>query len=160
MKTECTFLNQVASWITMTENTFINTKKLDVKAKEEPQPQIRVLAEVVYGLSSRNCKGMGICKINAVQNAEQLFFDSPCGSSLAYLQVVDAGRIRVDFLKETINTVQFVERFADGFFLLEEPFSFSPSFTKKLTACGNSLVKGRYPVLFYPEFITIEFTQI
>lgn len=144
----------------MTKSAFINTKKIDTKPTEEIQAQIRILAEVVYGLSSRNCKGMGICKINALQNAEQFFSSSSGGSSLAYLQVLDAGGMRFDFLRNTINAVQWAERFADGFFLLEEPFSFSPAFAKKLTACRNSLVAGNYPILFYPEFITVEFAQL
>lgn len=143
----------------MTKNTLISTKKINIKPQEAAPAQTRILAEVVYGLSSRNCKGMGICKINAVQSAEQYLASSPCGSSLAYLQVMDEGVIRFDFLKNTISTTQFTERFADGAFCLEEAFFFAPPFVQTLSQCGAGLLKGNYPILIKEELIRIEFVQ-
>lgn len=143
----------------MTKNTLINTKKPNIKYREEILTQTRILAEVVYGLSSRNCKGLGICKINAVQSTEQYLTSSPCGSSLAYLQVLDETTIRFDFLKNTISTTQFTERFADGAFCLEETFAFTSSFAETLSHCGAGLLKGSYPIFIKEEFISIEFVQ-
>lgn len=143
----------------MTKNTLINTKKANIKPQQKILPQARILAEVVYGLSSRNCKGMGICKINAVQNPEQSLASGPCGSSLAYLQVLNETTIRFDFLKTTINTTQFTERFADGTFCLEEPFVFTSSFDQTLSHCGAGLLKGNYPILVIEELIRVDFVQ-
>lgn len=143
----------------MTKNTLINIKKVNIKPQQGILTQTRILAEVVYGLSSRNCKGLGICKINAVQNPEQYLASGSCGSSLAYLQVLDETTIRFDFLKTTISTHQYAERFADGAFCLEENFAFALSFAQTLSHCGTGLLKGNYPICIREELISIEFVQ-
>lgn len=141
----------------MTKHALIQRTGHDTKAEEPVQDSTQILVEVVYGLASRDCKGMGICKINAAQSIDPAQLNSSCNASLAYLQVLNAATIRFDFLKTSITAAQFAQRFASGSFLLEEPFYFSTAILSKLAPCGGRIPEGAYPILHRPEFISIDF---
>jgi hypothetical protein len=126
---------------------------------DEKGVQTRILAEVVYGLSSRNCKGMGICKINAVDAPDYRANNTPCGASLAYLQVINSSTIRFEFLKDSITAEQFALRFASGHFYLKEAFNFSNHLLNALETDKTSIAEGVYPIQDEPQFITIDFLQ-
>lgn len=129
------------------------------KIADKKEGQTQILAEVVYGLSSRNCKGMGICKINAVDAPDYQASSSPCGASLAYIQVLNSSTIRVEFLKDSITPEQYALRFANGYFCLEEAFDFPNQLLTALGTDSACLVKGDYPIQDEPQFITVDFLQ-
>lgn len=124
---------------------------------DEKGGQTQILAEVVYGLSSRNCKGMGICKINAVDSPDYQASNSPCGASLAYIQTLNSSTIRFEFFKDSITPEQYALRFASGYFCLEEAFCFSESLLTALGTSKLSIADGTYPIQDSAQFITIDF---
>ena len=126
---------------------------------DEKGVQTQILAEVVYGLSIRNCKGMGICKINALDAPDYQASNTPCGASLAYLQVLDSSTIRFEFLKDSITPEQYALRFASGYFCLEEAFDFSDELLTALKIDNPSIAKGVYWIEDEPQFITVDFLQ-
>ena len=126
---------------------------------DEKGVQTQILAEVVYGLSSRNCKGMGICKINAVDAPDYQASNTPCGASLAYLEVLDSSTIRFEFLKDSITPEQYALRFASGYFCLEEAFDFSDELLTTLKIDNPRIAKGVYRIEDGPQFITVDFLQ-
>jgi hypothetical protein len=112
----------------------------------------------VYGLISRDCKGMGICKINVVKLENHQPSTSGCGSSLAYL-TLEKAVLSLDFLRETISKEQFALRFAEGNFYLEEPF-FLPSELAALLGLSKAcLAEGKHPIRYSEDYISIEFSQ-
>lgn len=141
----------------MTTRTSIHAMDRGTRIVDEKGVQTRILAEVIYGLSSRNCKGMGICKINAVDAPDDQASNTPCGASLAYLQVLNASTIRFEFLKDSITAEQYALRFASGYFYLEEAFNFSNQLLNALEIDKISIAKGIYPIQDRPEFNTIDF---
>lgn len=141
----------------MTKHTTLHTMDFASKIIEEEAVQTQILAEVVYGLSSRNCKGMGICKINAVGSPDYQASNTPCGASLAYLQVLNSSTIRFEFLKDSITPEQYTLRFASGYFCLEEDFSFSDQLLDVLEAKNVNIAEGVYPIQDSAHFVTIDF---
>lgn len=141
----------------MTKRTLIHTFDYAPLIIDEKVVHPKILAEVVYGLSSRNCKGMGICKINAVDAPEYETSSTPCGASLAYLQVLNPSTIRFEFLKQSITPEQYALRFASGYFCLEEAFSFSANLLNGLKTNNTGITEGTYPIRDSAQFITIDF---
>ena len=143
----------------MTKHISIQTMDCGSRIVDENVVQTRILVEVVYGLSSRNCKGLGICKINAVDSTDYQASSTPCGASLAYLQVLNSSTIRFEFLKNSITPEQYALRFASGYFCLEEAFSFSDQLLTTLETDNASIAKGVYRIEDRSEFITVDFLQ-
>ena len=141
----------------MTKHTSMHTIDRGSKIIDGKGGQTQILAEVVYGLISRNCKGMGICKINPVDSPDYQASNTPCGASLAYLQVLNSSTIRFEFLKDSITPEQYALRFAGGYFCLEEAFSFSESLLTALGTSKLSIADGTYPIQESTQLITIDF---
>ncbi len=135
----------------------MQTINYDARIVDKKKVQTQILAEVVYGLSSRNCKGMGICKINAVDSPDYQASSSPCGASLAYIQMLNSSTIRFEFLKDSITPEQYALRFASGYFCLEEAHCFSDHLSTALGISIESIPEGTYPIQDGPQFITIDF---
>ncbi|MDX2071180.1 MAG: hypothetical protein SFV55_22310 [Haliscomenobacter sp.] len=143
----------------MTKRTSIQAIDSGSRIADRKGPQTRILAEVVYGLSSRDCKGMGICKINAVDSPDYQAGKAPCGASLAYLQVVNSSTIRFTFLKSSIMPEQYALRFAGGYFCLEEAFAFSDHLSTALETTNICIPEGVYPIQDGEQFIIVDFLQ-
>lgn len=143
----------------MTKYTSIQTINCGSIIVDEKVVQTQILAEVVYGLSSRNCKGMGICKINAVDTPDYQASSSPCGASLAYIQVLNSSTIRFEFLKDSVTSEQYALRFANGYFCLDEAFCLSNQLLDALETDKTSIAEGVYPIQDGPQIITIDFFQ-
>jgi len=119
-----------------------------------------ILVQVVYGLISRNCRGMGICKLNGVKSVdEQAESDTHCESSLAYLEApAGTQKLSLHFLKETISAMQAKMRFEQGYFELAEPYEVPVELANR---CGREMIllaAGHYPISHTDQYITVEFT--
>lgn len=141
----------------MTKRTLMHTIDYIPKIVAEKVVHPKILVEVVYGLSSRNCKGMGICKINAVDAPDYQASNTPCSASSAYLQVLNSSTIRFEFLKQSITPEQYTLRFASGYFCLEEAFCFSDQLLMVLGTGNLSIAEGVYPIQDSAQFITVDF---
>lgn len=144
----------------MTKRTIIHPNDYAPKIVDGKIVHPKILAEVVYGLVSRDCKGMGICKINAVNAPDYQASSTPCGASLAYLQVLDPSTIRFEFLKHSITPEQYALRFAGGYFCLEEAFCFSDQFLMALGTSDLSIAEGNYPIQDNAQFTTVDFFSL
>lgn len=119
-----------------------------------------ILVEVVYGLINRDCRGMGICKLNALESKDALRENSACGSSLAYLEVyADGQKVSLSFLKETISARQLEMRFAEGYFELAEPFKVPPALAQSCGREAISLAAGKYPISHTDQYIVVDFGE-
>jgi hypothetical protein len=123
-----------------------------------PATQNQVLAEVVYGLVSRDCKGMGICKIKILNWPDHQAERSQCGSSLAWIRSTGEKTLCFDFLRQTINPQQYARRFASGSFLIEEPFSYPKALLAALGSSASEIPDGNYALIHSVFFISVEFT--
>jgi hypothetical protein len=119
-----------------------------------------ILVEVVYGLVSRDCRGMGICKLNAVESKDAPRENSACGSSLAYLEVhADGQKVSLNFLKETISAPQIEMRFGNGHFELAELFEAPQPLAQRCGREAISLAAGKYPISHTDQYIVVDFGE-
>ncbi len=86
-----------------------------------PKPGF-LLLEVVYGLVSRDCRGMGICKIIKASSSLVGTTANPYGSSMAWGGIGEEGRFELLVLRDTVSEEQWARRFANGKFVTEEAF--------------------------------------
>lgn len=86
-----------------------------------PKPGF-LLLEVVYGLVSRDCRGMGICKLIKASSSLSGTTANPCGSSIAWGGIGEAGKFELLVLRNTVSEEQWDRRFASGKFVVEEAF--------------------------------------
>lgn len=112
-----------------------------------------LLVEVVYGLTSRDCRGMGICKIIAASPTLLNTATNPCGSSIAWAGMDDTWRFQLYVLRQTINTQQWVRRFAEGYFLMEEAFEVQGELFGQVIR----IEAGRYTILEEGSYLRICF---
>ncbi|MDX2070905.1 MAG: hypothetical protein SFV55_20920 [Haliscomenobacter sp.] len=117
-----------------------------------PKPGF-LLLEVVYGLVSRDCRGMGICKF--IKASSSLFNTTanPCGSSIAWGGIGENGKFELLILRNTVSEEQWERRFASGKFVVEEAFQVP----EELFAAGIELKVGSYPVEVVGEYLRISF---
>jgi len=117
----------------------------------------KLLVEVVYGLINRDCRGMGICKINHATETElRSTTNTICGSSFAYLQLEKENLIRLRFLRSTISAGQYARRFQGGYFLLEEPYVFTEEWRTFLNVDEVHLEAGAYLVQFSEAYLQVD----
>lgn len=115
------------------------------------------LVEVVYGLINRDCRGMGICKINRASGADlSSTTNTICGSSFAYLQLEKEDQVQLRFLRSTISVGQYARRFQGGYFLLEEPYVFTDEWCTFLNVDEVQLEAGAYLVQFSEAYLQVD----
>ena len=117
-----------------------------------PKPGF-LLLEVVYGLASRDCRGMGICKFIKASSSLLSTTGNPCGSSIAWGGIGEYGKFELLVLRNTVSEEQWDRRFASEKFVVEEVFQVP----EELFAAGIELKVGSYPVEIAGEYLRISF---
>lgn len=117
-----------------------------------PKPGF-LLLEVVYGLASRDCRGMGICKFIKASSSLLSTTGNPCGSSIAWGGIGEDGKFELLVLRNTVSEEQWDRRFASEKFVVEEVFQVP----EELFAAGIELKVGSYPVEVAGEYLRISF---
>lgn len=116
-----------------------------------------ILVEIVYGLINRDCKGMGICKINHTTQADlNSTTRNVCASSYAYLQVESPTIVRLWFLRNSISVCQYEHRFQRGYFLLEEPYVFTEEWRALLDLEQAIIDVGIYPIQTSEAYLQVD----
>lgn len=140
----------------MTKPIHLPCSQQSVRLTNSPKAP-KLLVEIVYGLINRDCRGMGICKINhATENDLSSTANTICGSSFAYLHLEQENLIRLRFLRSTISAGQYARRFQGGYFLLEEPYVFTAEWSTFLNVDEVQLEAGAYPVQFSEAYLQID----
>ena len=117
-----------------------------------PKPGFLIL-EVVYGLTSRDCRGMGICKIIKASSSLWSTTTNPCGSCIAWGGIGEEDKFELLVLRNTVSAEQWDRRFARGKFVVEEAFQVP----EEVFAAGIELKLGSYPVEVVGEYLRISF---
>ncbi|AEE54559.1 hypothetical protein [Haliscomenobacter hydrossis] len=112
-----------------------------------------LLVEIVYGLVSRDCRGMGICKLRPVSPTLALSSTSPCGSSIAWAGMGKQGSFELLVLRNTVSEEQWERRFTGGRFVMEEAFGLP----EELLGQSREIQAGSYPVEVKENYLRILF---
>jgi hypothetical protein len=119
-----------------------------------PQAQSNGLpVEIIYGLPSRNCRGMGICQVKLQENANTL---SPCKcSSLALVRVTARGALELRIFRHSLDPLQYQAHFQNLEFVLEETKVLESSVCEALKIGPTELLAGKYPVQESQEYLQV-----
>ena len=140
----------------MTKTSYFNPLEPIIRHLLAQQASHHILTEVVYGLVSRDCKGMGICKIKLIDSPNHRLEPSPCGSSLALIHSKGNGQLHVNFVRSSISRQQYRLRFSKGYFELEGTYCFSSTLVAALDHSSEGMLKGKYPITWNDQFAAIE----
>ena len=112
-----------------------------------------LLVQIVYGLVSRDCRGMGICKLRPVSPTLAHGSTSPCGSSIAWAGMGEQGSFELLVLRNTVSEEQWERRFAGDRFVMEEAFGVPT----ELFGQSREIKAGSYPVEAIGNYLRICF---
>lgn len=106
------------------------------------QPELSLQAEVVLGVLSKDCRGLGICKIVPTNTLTR-----KCSVTTARLEKLSDERLRFSFDAGSICKVLLCRQFLRGKFTMEEDFTLPEFVLTGLELERNVISRGDYPVL-------------
>lgn len=137
----------------------INKLEEDMKSKSTNyNQQIKTLwttkhvkAEVVFGSPKHRCQGVGICKVMP------LFSTQETRRPIAYISTIPNGKIKFEFLKDSLNQDMLETHFKDMLFIVVDEFHFSEVMLKRINREALSIASGMYSIKETEHFYTIIF---
>ena len=108
----------------------------------KPTIKAQFLAEVQFGMPSKNCANYGICRLvplgtNPIEDLCTLCKKIKC---LGIITVFKHKHIEMDFLKKDISAALYKKYFAKKTFLIQEDFLYQEPL------CEIAITKGNYPI--------------
>ncbi|KAA3631575.1 MAG: hypothetical protein DWQ02_16255 [Bacteroidetes bacterium] len=116
-----------------------------------------IRTEVRFGMSSRNCSGLGICSVEATSRT--LSMTASCDSAIAYLTYESFGQLCFYFLKATVCLKAEKKFFRRGLFVINETFEVPASIVQSFDMNNQFVRKGKYPVVETEKFWRVNFNQ-
>jgi len=139
------------------------TKFIDSKTQTRPididflnlSTSNRLLAKVNLGSPSKNCLGVGICKIDLLSIRTTGTSFSPC-SAIAMIKKHRDDRLAICFRKDSLSSRNMKTHFHDDTFLVEESYVLPISLVRSLN-CQPIIHQGFYRVEECKEFLSVYF---
>ncbi len=125
--------------------------------------KFQFIADVEFGVPSRNCRNFGICRINPTKNSKSLSsqtIDDQCKGCKkdkhvkSVISIMNNDVVEISFLKFYINELDYYNHFNTGKFIVEEDFDFS---MEGKPTISFKIKKGLYSVKLNETFITVVF---
>ncbi|MEM9887057.1 MAG: hypothetical protein AAF849_14275 [Bacteroidota bacterium] len=110
-----------------------------------------VKTEVIFGSPKNRCRGVGICKVMTLSAIQET------NRPIAYLSVNKGGRVKFDFLKETITEAMLKMHFKDDLFVVVDEFQFTDILLKRLDRKALRIANGIYEVKQTERFLSVVF---
>lgn len=107
-----------------------------------PDIKSQFIAEVEFGMPSKQCRNFGICRITPI-GGEKPLQDFSNSQAVAIVTIFDQHIIELDFLRCTINATDYRMFFSKGSFLVEEDYDHSK---RSGTPNQFTVLKGQYMV--------------
>jgi hypothetical protein len=109
--------------------------------------------EIIYGLPSRNCRGMGICQVKLMEDESQ---QAQCQcSSIAFARITTNTQLELNIIRSSVDLQQFQARFQNLEFIVDEPKALESRVCEALKVGPLELLAGKYPVQASDEFLQI-----
>ena len=110
------------------------------------------VAEVEFGIPSKNCKNFGICRIHPIGSTQNL---CTCSHSGVFAVItVYSDYAELDFLRHSISPESYSKYFSSGKFLVQEDFEYSEMENERT---HFSICKGEYYVVENNSMIKVLF---
>lgn len=123
-------------------------------------PDIKLRAEVIFGISSQGCRGTGICKLTTLSGfdkKEKNRIILPCKKALVEITKSSTGKLHFQFEKNTLCKNIQAKNFQSGYFFIQEDFPLPILFQKQLQSFGKIIYSGFYPVIETKDCFTVIF---
>jgi hypothetical protein len=111
-----------------------------------------VRSEVIFGSPKNRCKGTGICKVLTLSAGKQ-----PT-RTLTYVTLEGNGKLRFDFVKESMTDELMNFHFHNHRFMVTDTFEFSKPILKALEVEKLSIPPGFYDVSESGQFLSVYFS--
>ena len=115
-----------------------------------------ILAKVNLGSPSKNCLGVGICKIDLLLSIQQKDFSSSSCSTIASIKKNRDGRLTFRFRKDNLPARIIETHFHGHTFLVEERYVLPTALVRSLQ-CQSIIQQGIYKVEECSEFLCVDF---
>lgn len=129
------------------------------RSEVEFASNLKLAAEVVFGVSSQGCRGAGICKLTTLSNSEEHHkLMSPCKKAIVLIsRSVKGNKLRFQFEKKSMCAKAIKNNFQFGYFDIQEDVEIPSAIRHKLEVYGKVISKGLYPVIETEDSFTVIF---
>lgn len=118
-----------------------------------------ITAEVIFGSLSKNCRGVGICKVDVHGRASSSCKKCPCRTQ-AEIAVLENGQVRFTFETARLNKFLFNRYFRNLEFPVPEGFVFTPELLQELGLSHFTVRPGIYPVNDQSGTVAVDFQSV
>lgn len=120
---------------------------------------LKLVAEVIFGVSSQGCRGAGICKLTTLPNSEmQNKMMAPCKKAIVVIsKSLKRDKLCFQFDKNSMCPHAIKANFEFGFFLVQENVELPLFIQSGLDTRRASIEKGAYPVIETKDSLTVVF---
>lgn len=125
-------------------------KKFNIQAKITNQ----FLAEVEFGMPSKDCNNFGICRIHLMNQNAPLALRC-CKSATAVITINNRNQVQFHFLRKTICASTYAKIFAGLSFLVLEEYN-----SINLEGIEINILPGEYPIINQDAFIQVNFNGL
>lgn len=112
-------------------------------------------AGVVFGKISRDCAGIGICKVTV--NTKAVKPDCNCPWSKAILKKDQFGQLAFYFPNKSLSIKNRLKFFNREFFMVGESFVLPPAIAQSLGMQNIVVDAGQYPMVKMQDYICVLF---
>jgi len=112
--------------------------------------------EVIFGTPKRNCDGVGICRLIAVEFVRVRW---KCPSARAWLFTGPTGTVCLRFDCQRLPQEYLERYFKDQIFRVEEDFPISKAMISTLKISPFTIVSGKYSVKVSEHFLEVAFSR-
>ena len=117
-----------------------------------------IKADVVFGKTSKDCAGLGICKVSVTNSVHHSDYD--CHKAQAILKKDVYGQLRFYFLTSTICSDCQKKYFPREEFLVGESFVLPKSLARAMDLPCRVIAAGRYPAVKMKDYLLVVFNGI
>lgn len=121
---------------------------------------LKLTAEVVFGVSSQGCRGTGICKLTTLSASDmekKNKFAAPCKRASVAIFKTKGDKLCFQFDRASMCKKAVKAHFKSGYFSILEDFELPLFIQDKLNAYGKVILKGTYPAIETKESFLVFF---
>lgn len=123
-----------------------------------PKVQHYVRADVEFGQPSKNCSGLGICRINLMYaDTYSAAKNCQCNSARTIISVTNSKRLRFTFVKNEIDDRVLDQYFGGYSFTVLEDINIPKPIIQKFDLKYDLIKYGNYLIIESKHFLTILF---
>lgn len=142
--------------------TIMNRQKQKNKHAQALSKVRQIIAEIVFGMPSKDCKNYGICRVisnSVIPRSANVCKDGTCinYTATSILTLLDNEKIELHCLRSTLSPETINKHFNNKYFLVQEDYHLSTDICQELDVDQLSIKKGKYKIKRTKSLIKIKF---